>query len=386
MGDRIYYPCQQVSVKNDGAASYRVIHGAQQASSTTNFQNRQVYSLGQADIYQNVEDIPEVDFTISKVLDGYPLVYHEATIGATAGPSLLNRSTSKCLIALGIFSDTANSASGNPYSNVEMSGMFVTSVRYNMPLDGNFTEEVSFQGNERIWANDSNVLQTNLWTGAGTLTSHTGQFATADAPAGTSGVNARQHMVFSYSGAVGVDSNNAVRDPDATILPQDIWGISPSGTNDESGGKYNAHVGNVSISCSMNREPKYEQGRRNPYTRVLTLPVETTCEITVAATSGDMVSATSQGILNASSGNCVKNFNQKDRTIRIATCEGTRIYLGKKNRLRTVSQSGGDAGGGDVELTYSYVTYNDFTVMHSGDPNSNGATWWAARATYLAPA
>ena len=64
-----------------------------------------------------------------------------------------------------------------------------------------------------------------------------------------------------------------------------------------------------------------------------------------------------------------------DRTIRVATCEGTRIYLGRKNKLSSVNYSGGDAGGGNVSVSYTFTTFNDFTVMHSGDPHSNGTTW-----------
>ena len=38
--------------------------------------------------------------------------------------------------------------------------------------------------------------------------------------------------------------------------------------------------------------------------------------------------------------------------IRVVTCEGTAIYLGNQNKLASVSYGGGDAGGGNVTVSY----------------------------------
>ena len=56
------------------------------------------------------------------------------------------------------------------------------------------------------------------------------------------------------------------------------------------------------------------------------------------------------------------------------------IYLGEKNKLASVNYGGGDAGGGNVTVSYSYTTFNDFTVLHPEDPNASGAEWWANRS------
>jgi len=58
--------------------------------------------------------------------------------------------------------------------------------------------------------------------------------------------------------------------------------------------------------------------------------------------------------------------NTEDRTITIETCDTTRIELGNKCRLSAVNYGGGDAGGGNATVTYSFTTYNDFTVTHAG--------------------
>jgi hypothetical protein len=65
-----------------------------------------------------------------------------------------------------------------------------------------------------------------------------------------------------------------------------------------------------------------------------------------------------------------------------------RLWLGKKNKLSSVTYGGGDAGGGNSTVTYSYSNFNDFTVMHSGDVgdnggNSDGSTKWTNRDEYI---
>lgn len=379
--NRIFFACQQVAMKGDGVASYTVLHGVQQGTMTTSFNLDQVYTMGQLGLYANNENVPDIEVSLSKVLDGYPLLWHSATVNATS-PTLVGRSTDKCLIAFGIFADTSTGASGTPQSECETSGMFPSSVKYNFPVDGNFTEDITLQGDHKIWANDSRVVQTNLWSGATTLT-YAGQFSVDDSPIGSGGVNRRQNMLFDITDGLGLDSNGQVADPDCTILPPDVFGISSSGTNPASGNGRTAHVQNVSVSVDLNREPLYELGTRSPYTRTVNFPVEVTCEVSIIATSGDMVSASARGILNSTGNNCINSANLTNRTIRIATCEGTRLYLGKKNKLASVNYSGGDAGGGNVEVSYSFSNFNELTVLHSGDPNALGATWWAARTSYL---
>ncbi len=380
---RIFFPCQQVGIKNDGASTYRALHGVQSITTSTSFNLSQVFELGQLAIYENIENIPDVEATITKVLDGYPLIYHEATIGAS-DPTLSGRSNEKCLMAIGIFSDTANSSAGTPLSEVEFSGMYVNSIQYTFPLEDNFSEQVTMAGNNKQWANDPNLVGSSPWVGATTL-GFTGAFSTTDSPIGSGGVNRRQNMNFIPSASASLDNNGMVNDPDCTILPPDVFGISSSGTNKKSDGQnFDVSITNISVSADLNREAIFQMGRQGPFHRYVNFPVQVTTEIGVTSTSGDMVSATEYGVRTpASLAACQEGTNLQNRTIRIATCEGTRIYTGLKNKLASVNYSGGDATGGNVEVTYTFNTFNDCTILHSGDPNANGATWWASRATYL---
>lgn len=385
---RIYYAVHSAAIEGDGGdwnfdtLAYHV-HGLQSVTIATNFNLEQAFELGQQSIYENIEEIPDVEVTLNKVLDGYPLLYHLATFDATS-PSLAGRSIAKCKFALGIWPDTNESATGSADSVVACSGMFVSAVTYNFPLDDNFDEEITLVGNHKIWKNgDAHLTNPNPslpWSSIDMDGAFTGN---NDAPIGLGGVNRRQDLQYTATSGT-TDVNGMIADPDATILPPDVFGISSSGTNDIDGdGNYGAHLSNISVSVDFGREEINELGRRAPYHRVVTFPVEVTCEIEVTSTSGDLVSATEEGIYTTGTDPCEDAGNLLDRTIRISTCEGTRIYLGTKNKLASVNYSGGDANGGNVTVTYSFTTFNDFIVIHSGDPNASGSTWWTNRSTYL---
>lgn len=73
---RVFFATQQVAVTNVNTAitNADVIHGLQQVGVTTKFNLDQIFEIGQLSIYENVEVLPEVEVTLEKVLDGYPLI------------------------------------------------------------------------------------------------------------------------------------------------------------------------------------------------------------------------------------------------------------------------------------------------------------------------
>lgn len=391
---RIFYPANSIAIKNNGGAltftTGHVVHGAQTASIDSNFNLEPVSELGLLETYENVEGIPDVNVSIQKVADGFPPVYLLATVTGT-DPTLVGRSNARCSIGLAVYPDTSNFASGTPLSMVACSGMFVNSVSYTFPANGNFTEDVSFVGNDKIWTRA-------VGTATGTPNYGEPDLATMpvltwnahmpahDSPRATAGVGRSQSFnwaVPALSGGYVADVNGAVDHPDITVLPTEIFGITLSGLNTESVvGEYDTHVESITISTSFNRESINELGRRGPYNRSITFPVDVTSQIVVTSTEGDLVSHTEKGIFGTGTGLCAaSNSNLRDRTIRIATCEGIRIYLGVKNRLASVSYGGADAGGGNAKATYNYTNQNIMTVMHQYDPHPSGSVWWANRTT-----
>jgi len=384
MANRIYFANQQVAFRQNGDATseaWKAAHGVQSVAVTTTFNLEQAFELGQLSIYENIEGVPDIEVTLTKVLDGYPLLYTLATwagsadftpaAGPVTSPTLAGRSNEKCLVAVGIWPDTVDQASGSTYvQQMEMSGMFVSSIGYNFPLEDNFTEDITLVGNDKAWANLTQPGQaigcTNpTWA----LKMATGQFDGNDAPIGTGEINRRENLAFAET----VGQLAGVAGIDYCRFPTEIPGVDSSGWMSPRDTSNTAHLSSVTVSTDLGREELFELGTRQPYARVVTFPIEVTCDIEMISLSGDMVNAFADGCGNNDPCTGVVD-NLTNQTIRVATCEGTRIYLGTKNKLSSVNYGGGDAGGGNVSVTYSYTNFNDCTVMHPQDP-STGIKW-----------
>lgn len=326
---RIFYAVQQAGVSKCGENSFTSIHGLQSIGINTKFNLEQVFEMGQISIYENIENIPDIEVTLEKVLDGYPLIYHLATNGATSA-SLSGRSNVKSTIGLSIYSDVQDSASGTPLAQCTMSGVYPSALNYNFEVNGNCTESVTLVGNNKVW--------NNTFTAAA--------FDNTDSPLATTGVQRRENVVFGSAGCK---------------LPQDIPGVSASGTNERTNGQdYDAHIQSIKVSTNLGREQLFELGRRGPYHRYVTFPIEVKTDIEILSTAGDSVAALEDATSNLT-----------DRTIRVLTEDSTLLDLGTRNKLASVTYGGANAGqnGGNATVTYSYSNFNDLTVTHDEDPS-----------------
>lgn len=340
--NRIYWATQGVGISPQSSATFTPVHGLQSVGITTTFNLEQVFEIGQLAIYENIENIPDIEVTMEKVLDGHPLIYHLATRGY-ASTSLAGRSARKCNVALNVYNDTDEAASGTPQAEVIMSGMYISSVSYTMPVDGNCTEAVTLVGNNKSW-------RTNNYLMTGTLLGATPGTDTPRIPDSSGGVQRRENVIFASNSEGWY-----------TKLPTELPGISASGTNNKTGDVFDAHVQNLSVSVDLGREALNELGRRGPYFRYVNFPVEVTTEIEFTSKDGDNINATEEGLGGS-------GINLRDQTIFIVLQDGTRIDLGNKNKLASVTYGGADAGGGNAACTYTYTTFNDFNVTHPSDP------------------
>ena len=367
--NRIFYASKRAGIAPQGSLSYQTLRGLQSIGMTTTFNLEQVFEIGQLAIYENIEGIPDVQLEMEKVLDGYAPLYTLATQQGV-GPGLTGRSTAQCSVAISIYPDTNNAATGSPpEAEVQMSGLFVNSISYSVSVDANATESLTLVGNDKVWV--------GLVAGTNNITYVDDPFINNDdAPqsiSGSGGVNRREDVLFVYPGGFGDgrDANGSVSG-DGTVLPIELPGISASGTNDkDSGGVYGAHIQSFSASTELGREDLFELGRRGNYHRFVNFPTEVTTEIGLISISGDLISVREEGI-NTGTGSCVTGTNLNNQTIRLHMCEGLQLDLGKLNKLSTVGVTGGDSGGGNEEITYSYSNFNDFTVYHPEDPNRAG--------------
>jgi len=328
--NRIFYAVQSVAVCKTGfppsggaSANVAFLKGVQSVGITTNFTLEQAFELGQVEIYENSEDIADVEVTIEKLIDGEKLIYLSA-VGNEGKTNVVSASAKQCDVYLAIYADTNTSTSGQtPEKVVNCSGMYVSSISYTYPVDGNATESVTLVGNDKFWSDNIAGVIADPKTAYGSPATGTDG---SDVP--VSGIIRRNNV-----------------DVAGSTLPAEVTTQGPADSR---------HLQNISISADFGRENILELGRFGPYYKYATFPFEVTSEFEVIATSGDLVSV---------SGNAE---NLTDRTILIKDQAGTVIDLGTKNKLTSVSYSGGDTGGGNATVSFSYSTFNDIKVNGGG--------------------
>lgn len=329
---RIYYAIQGVGIAPCGTNNFTAVHGLQSLGINTKFNLEQIFEMGQLSIYQQFENLPDVEVSMEKVLDGYPLLGHLATYGAP-DVSLVGRSNQRCTLGLSIFSDTSKSASGVPIQMLTVSGLYLSAWSFDIKVEGASTESVSLVGNNKLWNNSAPFA-------------FSGGFNNADSPLNANGVNRRQHLDLSLS-----------------LFPKNIPGINAStGKNDtETTGGHKVHFQSIKISVNLGREQLLELGQRSPYFRYINFPVEVKCDFEVLAVKGDGIDCDENSENNLGSGD----------VIYIVMEEGTKIHLGSKNVLASVNQTGANASqrGGNLTKTYSYTTWNDWDCSHPQDPS-----------------
>jgi hypothetical protein len=350
--NRIFYACQAVAIAPcyTGGDTMKAVHGVQSVGVNTTFNLEQAFELGQIQIYENIENVPDIEVTLEKVLDGYPLMYHLASPAASTS-SLVSRAKERCCIALGIFGDDKDAVSGIPPVEIYMSGMYFSNLSYKLVTDGNCTESVTFVGNNKIWNTPGTKITASNITDL----------------AGNVGTDEPYALVNSMGGIQRREDVLIV----SSILPMSIYGVaqntSAGNAWDATYGTPKVHIQDCTISCDLSRDPIQELGRKTPYYRAPKYPVEVTCEFNAISVSGDFVSGYEEGKPEYR-GTRNEGNNSSQETIKIRLRDGTVFDLGSKNRLSSVTYGGGDAGGGNVSMKYSYSTYNQLTVIHPRDP------------------
>lgn len=380
--NRIFYAIHSVAIKENGttptnevvpiiagvdvvpSGRWELVRGAQSVGMTTTFNFEQVFQLGQIEIYEYVELEPEIEFTIERVLDGTKPLWFMTT-GPRGGITLVERTANYTIdVAVPVYPDTQTRATGLPISMVYGSGMFLSSVTYTFPADGNFTESVTLVGNDKIWSDfelagdpypislargsgiaDQGSDQTQLGFPSGILDPNPGGISPFTA------VNGEDALVIG-SGVQRRESFDLV----CSRLPTEIPGVTSSGTL----GGLVEHIQTVTVSTDLGREDIFELGRKRPFFKFVTFPIEVTCAIEVITSQGDLIDATS-----SEPAACERTNNTSNQEIILCLCEGLQIDLGARNRLQSIDWGGGEAGGDNVTVTYNYNNFNDLTITHS---------------------
>jgi len=390
--NRIFYAIHSVGLKENGttptnevvpiiagvdvapSGRWEMARGVQSVGMTTTFNFEQVFELGQIEIYEYVELEPEVEFTVERVLDGTKPIYFMTT-GPRGTSTLVARTASyKVDVAVPVYPDSQTRATGLPISMVYGSGMYLSSVTYTFPVDGNFTESITLVGNDKIWsdfelAGDPYPTTLSRPTGVGgiilgtsTISDNGSDQTQLGFPSGVLAPSPGGIGAFTIAGgenALVIGSGVQRResfDLTNSRLPTEIPGVSASGTL----GGLVEHIQTVTVSTDLGREDIFELGRKRPFFKFVTYPIEVTCAIEAITSQGDLIDA-----ISTEPAACVRSQSTSDQEIILVLCEGLNINLGTRNRLQSVDWGGGEAGGDNVTVTYNYSNFNDFTITHS---------------------
>ena len=326
--NRIFYAIQAVGLNSSGATSTGDITGAtwvkgvQSVGVTTNFSLEQAFELGQLDVYANVEQVADVEISISKVIDGYELLYQAAAGTTNASTNIVAAGDNACSAFLIIFPDTNSNASGTPNIIMHCSGMRMGSASYTFPVDGNATEDVTLVGNHKKFYTGAQFSNIDINTGFKPIT--------LDPHGPNNGLTRRQNFILASS-----------------VMPAEVVAASR--------GTGTGALQNVSISVDFGRDNIYELGSYQPYYKFASYPIAVTSDFELIATTGDQVSISTSNTPTL-----------EDRTIKIVTQAGSgqayEFNLGTKNKLQSVNYTGGDTGGGNATVTFSYQGFNKLLV------------------------
>jgi hypothetical protein len=330
---RVFYACEAVllqPLQYDGNGGYTPVGnfqkmlGVQSVGMTTNFNLEKVFTLGQLAQYDSVETNPELEVTLNKIFDGTAPLYMLCMGGDKWNTrfSLLEASNNRVNMTFGIYRDTSElTVSASGVSSMLSTGMYLQSVSFNFTTDGNATEDVTLVSSNKTWSND--------------------------APNGITVEKVAPSIVRRWK--FNIDDSD---------LPIGDGGMRP-----------NSPLNSVTINADLNRDPVYTLGSYEPYDRSIQFPVEVTCEIESLAIDGDFLDleeGESQGCSGSTSTTTVKNF-----PIKFVICgeDGSSSFsvdLGNKNKLNSISYGGGEAGGGNLTITYSFTTDNTLTTEVNG--------------------
>ena len=354
---RIFYACQKVLIRGPNGTGglepagqdtqWDKIQGLQNISINTNFNLQPIFQFGQLELYENYETLPEIEISLTKVFDGYPLIYHMAV----GEGSLVEVANHRCGIRLGIQTDPNSLKTGRvtEKSTLEIEPAYLSQVTYNMSTDDKFTEAVTLVANSRKWVTPSNQsIDPDQDTGGDRRSPISGAI-------GSSVLVNRSLCVFPF-------------------MEFDAQGVITKGGGIMPG----SNIKGVTITVNLPREPIKDMGFFFPKMRPIGFPADITCEIITTAISGDLI-----GIDERTGGtNRDKNVygpwtSEQDKskngngqhglhksldfhTIKIVMCDDTIFDLGSRNKLSSVAYNG-DTSASNTLITYSFTTSNNFT-------------------------
>lgn len=343
--NRLFYACQAVGLGDYNSAKY--VEGVQTVGVNTTVDFEQAFELGVITLYDNMEGTPSVELTLERNLVSgvFPLWTSMATLAGEKATTTFTVNAHEQVVAIGSARPTAvlqvykettsyagkNDTSSTPTFHIQLSGLYVTNYSVTIGIDGSPTESMSFVGNDYKWYESGTTKITNAPPDGASVAS--------------SGVIFRKQDVRPSGNSAIVPSNGY---------------ISGSGLQ------------SVSFSLDFGREDIFELGKKAPYFKAPTFPVEVTAELefidTATQESKYMKPYGGEGL-------GFKESSNQDVTsgVPLAIALQDMIFYMGSGRLTGSSRSGGDAGGGNATVSYSFQNFNYFhaTGITSGYKHYN---------------
>lgn len=310
-GDMGTTPAAHANGANVEFNGWEVPFGMQTVSVSTAFNLEDVYQIGQLGAYENIEGIPDIEVTMERVLDGTKPLWSMVT---DPNEVTLKGRTADFQVdaAINVYPDSQESAVGTHDSVVLCSGMYVSSVAYNFPVDGSFTESVTLVGNDKTW------LLPQASTPSGYF------YSAEEYDATVVGAGVQRSEDFDLAGST---------------LPSVIQAAD--------------HIQSIAVSADIGREEIYEIGYKRPYYRAVTYPLTITTTFETVTSAGDKIEAMSD----------VSNLT--NQTIILKTVGGLTINLGTKNKVSNVTYGDFSTGGGSTTVSVEFSNSNVLTITHT---------------------
>ncbi len=320
MGNRIFYACQGLAL--DG----KLLRGLQNISTNSDIKTYTNDIFGSIGSYVS-QDSPSVTVSVTKILGGNDRTIYSGTITDNIDPT---RRKNLCLFigdeVAGFIGNTVEYSGRTEPNIISFSGAFISSAAYSLSTDSNLTESIDFVSYSRSMGSGSfcglDIIQQDATDVLPTLR------PVGFVGGGSEGISARQH----------VKSTNMSG-------PGNLTGFD--------------------IQTSFSRQPveQFAKGYIDPkYSYVIT-PVETNLSFTISAIKSSNYDRLIDVTMNDCSGDYLNPAYSNNFFVEM--CNGIKFNV-NNCYFQGMVYGGGDAGGGNVEITYNYTCYNGFEIENSG--------------------
>ena len=336
MNKRIWWACQAVFV--DGT----YLDNVQTVGIDSSIPTQEMFDNGRSQLFRQFEQKPEVSITIERqIKEGFVPFYTPASASTYSNSYILkDGNIGSCgwdgglktyLIEIS-YCDDSDLSSATDIDNLKFKYCIPTEISYSLGVDVNWTESVSLVTHNFIKEVSESVP---LGGDSGTLMRRS--FLDTQ--------NSKFLLPTEVEAAIKV-----VEDGTDVRLIQSIE-IATSFSHEEMSDTGKWRGSNQAANPTEQNKWKFVQ-----------VPLETTCSITA------VVRKSLQQDIRIKDTNFTATAGKCDRQIRIIASSGSNKLvwdLGDKNYLTSVSFSGGDTGGGNLEATFSYANKNNDFVPYT---------------------